>query len=291
MKISDIIKKKNITVSCEIFPPKTDAALENIDVLLAQTAALKPDFISVTYGAGGSTSKRTAQLASKLQNQYGIPTLAHLTCVGASCADIDASAEEYMQNGICNILALRGDKPHNLENMPDSDCRYAYEMIQRLRAMDGGDSLCIGAACYPEGHVECANRASDIHFLKQKTEAGVDFLTTQMFFDNDVLYRFLYRVLANGISTPIVAGIMPVINAKQIQRSCQLSGTELPSRLRGIADRFSDNPAAMRQAGIAYATEQIIDLIAHGVNNIHIYTMNKPDIAAKIMENLSDITL
>lgn len=290
MKISDIINQKNITISCEIFPPKTDAALENIDALLAQTAALKPDFISVTYGAGGSTSKRTAQLTARLQSEYKATALAHLTCVGASYDDIDAAAREYIQNGIYNILALRGDKPAGAAEMPEGDCKYACQLIEHLRAIDGGDKLCIGAACYPEGHIECANRASDIHFLKEKVSAGVDFLTTQMFFDNDVLYRFLYRVLANGINVPVVAGIMPVINAKQIHRACQLSGTELPSRLRGIADRFADSPAAMRQAGIAYATEQIIDLIAHGVNNIHIYTMNKPDIAAKIMENLSDIT-
>ena len=193
------------------------------------------------------------------------------------------------QAGIENILALRGDIPQDAQ-FPRPDCfHYANELVSFLRSLEGGAELCIGGACYPEGHVECPHFYTDLDNLKRKVDTGVDFLTTQMFFDNDVLYRFLFRALDHGITVPIVAGIMPVISVRQIQRSCELSGTVMPPRLQGIADRFGDDPAAMRQAGIAYATEQILDLIAHGVTHIHIYTMNKPDVAAKIMDNLSSI--
>lgn len=191
--------------------------------------------------------------------------------------------------GIENILSLRGDIPRDADFPSPEHYHYASELIGHIRSLEGGKELCIGAACYPEGHVECPHREDDIDFLKRKVDMGVDFLTTQMFFDNDVLYRFLYRVLAKGITVPVIAGIMPVMSVKQIRRSCELSGTVMPPRLQGIADRFGDDPAAMRQAGIAYATEQIVDLVAHGVEHIHIYTMNKPDVAARIMANLSDI--
>ena len=191
--------------------------------------------------------------------------------------------------GIGSILALRGDIPQDTSFPTPEHFRYASELIAHIRGLEGGEELCIGAACYPEGHVECPHFSTDLDHLKEKVDAGADFLTTQMFFDNDVLYRFLFRALDRGITVPIVAGIMPVINVQQIRRSCQLSGSVLPPRLQGIADRFGDDPAAMRQAGIAYATEQILDLIAHGVEHIHIYTMNKPDVAARIMDNLSDI--
>lgn len=289
MKISELFATGLITISCELFPPKAGTELAQIETVLRDTAALSPDFISVTCGAGGSTSKRTTEIASRLQNGYGISALAHLTCVSATQEEIAGMVGELRRNGIENILALRGDLPKDTEFPLPGHYRYASELIAELRSMEGGKDLCIGAACYPEGHVECAHREDDIDFLKRKVENGVDFLTTQMFFDNNVFYQFLYRILSKGITVPVVAGIMPVTNGKQIKRSCELSGTVLPPRFQGIADRFGDNPAAMKQAGIAYATEQIIDLIAHGVNHIHIYTMNRPEIAAKIMDNLSDI--
>lgn len=289
MKLSQLLTGGRVTVSCELFPPKTGAALAQVETVLRDTAALAPDFISVTYGAAGSSSKRTLELAARLQDAYHVPALAHLTCVASTRDQVAEMVSRLRGAGIENILALRGDIPQDSDFPSPQHYRYASELISHIRNLEGGDELCIGAACYPEGHVECAHREDDIDFLKRKVDMGVDFLTTQMFFDNNVLYQFLYRVLAKDIRVPIVAGIMPVTNMKQIKRSCELSGTTLPQRLQAIADRFGDDPAAMKQAGIAYATDQIVDLIAHGVEHIHIYTMNKPDVAASIMANLSDI--
>ena len=287
MKLSQLLTQGRVTVSCELFPPKTGAALAKVEDVLRDTAALSPDFISVTYGAGGSTSKRTLELAARLQDAYRVPALAHLTCVSATREEVTDMVERLRAAGIENILALRGDVPQDTSFPSPEHYHYASELVAHIRSLPGGQDLCIGAACYPEGHVECPHFTADLDNLKRKVDAGVDFLTTQMFFDNDVLYRFLFRALSRGITVPIVAGIMPVISVQQIRRSCELSGTVMPPRLQGIADRFGDDPAAMRQAGIAYATEQILDLIAHGVEHIHIYTMNKPDVAAKIMDNLS----
>ena len=287
MKLSQLLTRGRVTVSCELFPPKTGAALAKVEDVLRDTAALAPDFISVTYGAGGSTSKRTLELAARLQDVYRVPALAHLTCVSSTREEVTDMVERLRAAGIENILALRGDIPQDTSFPSPEHYHYASELVAHIRSLPGGQDLCIGAACYPEGHVECPHFTADLDNLKRKVDAGVDFLTTQMFFDNDVLYRFLFRALSRGITVPIVAGIMPVISVQQIRRSCELSGPVMPPRLQGIADRFGDDPAAMRQAGIAYATEQILDLIAHGVEHIHIYTMNKPDVAARIMDNLS----
>ena len=289
MKLSQLLTRGRVTVSCELFPPKTGAALAKVEDVLRDTAALAPDFISVTYGAGGSTSKRTLELAARLQDVYRVPALAHLTCVSSTREEVTDMVARLRAAGIENLLALRGDIPQDASFPSPEHYHYASELIAHIRSLPGGADLCIGAACYPEGHVECPHFTTDLDNLKRKVDAGVDFLTTQMFFDNDVLYRFLFRALDKGISVPIVAGIMPVITVQQIRRSCELSGTVMPPRLQGIADRFGDDPAAMAQAGIAYATEQILDLIAHGVEHIHIYTMNKPHVAAKIMDNLSCI--
>ena len=289
MKLSQLLTRGRVTVSCELFPPKTGAALAKVEDVLRDTAALAPDFISVTYGAGGSTSKRTLELAARLQDVYRVPALAHLTCVSSTRKEVTDMVARLRAAGIENLLALRGDIPQDASFPSPEHYHYASELIAHIRSLPGGADLCIGAACYPEGHVECPHFTTDLDNLKRKVDAGVDFLTTQMFFDNDVLYRFLFRALDKGISVPIVAGIMPVITVQQIRRSCELSGTVMPPRLQGIADRFGDDPAAMAQAGIAYATEQILDLIAHGVEHIHIYTMNKPHVAAKIMDNLSCI--
>ena len=283
MKIKELLARDQITFSCEIFPPKKDLEFSGIHKIVDQIHDLGADFISVTYGAGGSTSKKTLEVASYIQDTHHTPALAHLTCCGATKEDIARRVQEMKARGIENVLALRGDLPQDYVPGPYT---YAIELIRDIKAQ--GD-FCIGAACYPEGHVECAHKEQDIGFLKEKVEAGCDFLTTQMFFDNNVYYNFLYRVLAAGIQVPVIPGIMPVINAKQIKRSCELSGTVLPPRFKAIADTCAGIPQAMEQAGIAYATEQIIDLIANGVKYIHLYTMNRPQTAAKIVANLSHI--
>ena len=283
MKIKELLARDQITFSCEIFPPKKDLEFSGIHKIVDQIHDLGADFISVTYGAGGSTSKKTLEVASYIQDTHHTPALAHLTCCGATKEDIARRVQEMKARGIENVLALRGDLPQDYVPGPYT---YAIELIRDIKTQ--GD-FCIGAACYPEGHMECAHKEQDIGFLKEKVEAGCDFLTTQMFFDNNVYYNFLYRVLAAGIQVPVIPGIMPVINAKQIKRSCELSGTVLPPRFKAIADKFAEDPQAMEQAGIAYATEQIIDLIANGVKYIHLYTMNRPQTAAKIVANLSHI--
>lgn len=283
MKIKDLFGKKKVTISCEIFPPKKDTAFSGIFETVDVIQSLGVDFISVTYGAGGSTSKKTVEVASYIQERHHLPALAHLTCCDSTKEDIRQRLAEMKERGIENILALRGDKPKEYVPGPYT---YAIDLIRDIKSQ--GD-FCIGGACYPDGHVECEHKEDDIAFLKEKVEAGCDFLTTQMFFDNNVYYNFLYRVLAVGIQVPVIPGIMPVINARQVKRSAELSGTSLPPRFKAIADKFSDDPLAMEQAGIAYATEQIIDLVANGVKYIHLYTMNRPQTAAKIMENLSHI--
>ncbi|MCI1991422.1 MAG: methylenetetrahydrofolate reductase [NAD(P)H] [Oscillospiraceae bacterium] len=285
MKISEILSRGKVTVSCEVFPPKRDSDLEQVRNAVYRIAALKPAFLSVTYGAGGGTSRNTMRLAAEVQRR-GIPALAHLTCAASTKEEVAALLDGCRKNHIENILALRGDIPRGSNFPSPGQYHYASELVSQIKEAGG---FCIGAACYPEGHVECEHREDDIDFLKHKVECGCDFLTTQMFFDNNILYNFLYRILAKGIRVPVVAGIMPVTNSRQIRRICALSGTALPPRFRRIVDKFADRPEAMKQAGIAYATEQIIDLISNGVNAVHIYTMNKPDVAGKILENLSEI--
>ena len=213
-------------------------------------------------------------------------SLAHLTCASSTIEEVRDVIENLKENGIENILALRGDIPEGMPFPNGNRFRYAYELIEEIRKH--GD-FCIGAACYPEGHVENEHKAEDIRYLKTKVDSGVDFLTTQMFFDNDIHYNFLYRIREAGINVPVLPGIMPMTSEKQMKRSQELSGTVFPRRFLALLDRFGSSAAAMEQAGIAYATDQIIDLLSNGVNNIHIYTMNKPHVAAAIMNNLSEI--
>ena len=284
MKIRDILAGGRPTLSCEVFPPKTEDAYESVEHAAAEIAKLKPDFMSVTYGAGGGTSDYTVQIASTIQDVYKVTPLAHLTCVSSTREKVHVVLEQLKERGIENILALRGDIPK--DGKTPEVYHYASELIREIKS--AGD-FCIGAACYPEGHVESANKSVDMDYLKQKVEAGCDFVTTQMFFDNSVLYSYLYRIREKGITVPVIAGIMPVTNAGQIKRITQMSGSYLPSRFLSLVDKFGDKPAAMKQAGIAYATDQIIDLLANGVKGIHVYSMNKPDVAAKIKENLSEI--
>ncbi len=246
-------------------------------------AKLSPDFISVTYGAAGTTAKFTTELAEEVEKN-GVAAVAHVTCVSTDEESLDAYLKELSDNGIQNILALRGDMPQGRE--PKKVYTHASDLAKAIKAK--GD-FCIGGACYPEGHPEAATVSADIDALKIKAESGCEFFTTQMFFDNEIMYSFLSKFQRKGINIPVIAGIMPITNAKQLSRSVSLSGTTVPRRLREIVERFGENPAAMKQAGIAFATEQIIDLIANGVNNIHIYAMNRPDIAARILSNISEI--
>ncbi len=286
MKIIERIKQDQVHISFEVFPPKTDDAYDNVLEATEAIAKLNPSFISVTYGAGGGTSKNTVKIASHIQNDLGVDSIAHLTCVSSTKDEVTQVVEDLKAHGIQNVLALRGDIPKDATFPMAGQYRYAYELIQELKQK--GD-FCIGAACYPEGHVESVHKKDDILHLKEKVDCGVDFLTSQMYFDNSIFYNFLYRIREQGITIPVLPGIMPVTNGKQIARICQLSGTILPQRFHAIVDRFGDNPKAMQQAGIAYATDQIIDLIANGIHNIHVYSMNKPDVAKAIMDNLSEI--
>ena len=286
MKIRDILQKDRPTISFEVFPPKTMDNYASVEKATMKIAELQPDFMSITYGAGGGTSAYTIDIAANLMKTYNTPVLTHLTCVSSTKEKVHEVLGQMKDHGIENVLALRGDIPAASEFPLPGQYHYAAELIEDIKSQ--GD-FCIGAACYPEGHVEAPNRREDIRHLKEKVDAGCDFLTTQMFFDNSVMYSFLYQIREMGITVPVLAGVMPVTNKKQIKRSCELSGTYLPTRFKRMVDKFGDDPASMKQAGIAYATEQIIDLIANGVKGIHVYSMNKPEIAQAVMHNLSEI--
>jgi len=285
MKITQIFAEHEVTISFEVFPPKTDDRYATVEKAACEIAALHPSFMSVTYGAGGGTSKNTASIAADIQDKFHTPVLAHLTCVSSTREHVRNMVSIYKEKGIENIMALRGDIPK--EGRSIFEYNHACELIHDIKSID--DSFCIGGACYPEGHVECESPSADIRYLKEKVDAGLDFLTTQMFFDNNMLYNFLYRIREAGIDVPVLPGIMPITNRKQVARSVALSGSTVPQRFRMMVDRFGDDPAKMRQAGVIYATEQIIDLISNGVTHIHVYSMNKPDIAAGIMQSLDAI--
>ena len=286
MKISEILAKERVTLSFEVFPPKQNTNYESVEKAAFGVAELKPDYMSVTYGAGGSTRSNTVSIASGIQNRFGIDTIAHLTCVGAHKEDIHKVLDEMKSAGIENILALRGDKPKDFVGDPFVDYHYASELVKEIKAY--GD-FCVGGACYPEGHVDAVNKKEDILNLKKKVDAGCEFLTTQMFFDNNIFFNFLYRIREKGIMVPVIPGIMPITRGTQVATAVKLSGTNVPERFRNLVDHFGDNPAAMQQAGIAYATDQIIDLVANGIRHIHVYSMNKPEVASGIMNNLSEI--
>jgi methylenetetrahydrofolate reductase (NADPH) len=285
MKISEILKNNKVTVSFEIFPPKEWSKIENTKAVVREMSKAKPAFMSVTYGAAGTTSGFTTEIANEIKAS-GVTPLSHLTCLTSTKDKISSVINELKQNNIENILALRGDIPKDFVFPDEQHFHYAYELVNTIK--EQGD-FCIGGACYPEVHPESANKVEDIHHLKEKVDCGLDFITTQMFFDNDVFYNFRENCAIKGINIPIIAGIMPITNANQIKRSVELSGCKFPKKFEKIIERFGENPAAMKQAGIIYATEQIIDLMANGQNNIHIYTMNKPDVAEAIMKGLSEI--
>ena len=285
MKISDILQQNKPSISFEVFPPKQETGLSDVKQAAGAIAALNPSFMSVTYGAAGSSSKLTIEVAKDIRNLHGVTVMPHLTCVASTREHVEDMINRIQSEGIENIMALRGDIPK--DGVIANDYAHASDLITHIRAI--APDLCIGGACYPEGHIESEHKNEDIDFLKYKVDCGLDFLTTQMFFDNNIFYNFLYRIKDKGISVPVLPGIMPVTTAKQLSRSVQLSGTNVPERFKAIVDRFGDDPDSMRQAGIIYACEQIIDLIANGINHIHVYSMNKPEVAAAILDNLKYI--
>jgi len=289
MKIKDLLNTGKLSLSFEVFPPKTETAFENVKSATEEIAKLKPSFMSVTYGAGGGTSKYTLDIAKNIKELYGVPTLAHLTCVSSTKKTVGEKIREIKEYGIENIMALRGDIPDSLKYDDRSgwDYSHAIDLIRELK--ESNPDFCIGGACYPEIHPESANQKEDIKRLKEKVDSGCDFLTTQMFFDNNLLYNFLYKIREAGITVPVIPGIMPITNSNQIERAIKLSGSFMPRRFISLVDKFGHNPRAMMQAGIAYATDQIIDLYANNITNVHVYSMNKPEVAEKIQHNLSDI--
>ena len=284
MKIKDILASDRPVVSFEVFPPKKDAPFDPVKNAVERLARQRPAFISVTYGASGNARANTVEIASFVQS-CGVPALAHLTCVAASRDLIAGEVKALRAAGVENILCLRGDMPKDAAEQHPGHFTHAVDLVRALRP----SSLCLGGACYPECHPECPHIEEDIAHLREKVDAGLDFITTQMFFDNNIFYRYLAKLRGHGITAPIIAGIMPVTNGRQIDRICKLSGTYLPSRFKAIVDKFGDVPSAMLDAGVAYATEQIVDLFANGVNAVHIYTMNKPEVAERIMANLRGI--
>lgn len=289
MKIIELLKDEKLSLSFEVFPPKVDSSFESVKTATEEIAKLKPAFMSVTYGAGGGTSKYTLDIAKNIKDKYDVSSLAHLTCVSSMKETVRQRIEDMKNSGIKNVMALRGDIPEEMlgEDRTRWDYRYAIDLVRELKESDA--DFCIGGACYPEIHPESLNQKDDIKYLKEKVDAGCEFLTTQMFFDNNLLYNFLYKIREAGITVPVVAGIMPITNANQVARAISLSGSHVPQRFKSLVDKFGSDPAAMKQAGIAYATDQIIDLFANNVTNVHVYSMNKPDVAQKIQSNLSDI--
>ena len=289
MRLDNLFNQNKMHLSFEVFPPKTDTAFESVKRATEEIATLRPSFVSVTYGAGGGTSRYTLEIAKNIKKNYGVPTLAHLTCVSSTKDTVRERIVQMHEAGIENIMALRGDLTPELEATDRSGWayRHAVDLIHDIR--ESGYDFCIGGACYPEIHPESANQRDDIKYLKEKVDAGCSFLTTQMFFDNNLLYNFLYKIREAGITVPVIPGIMPITNANQIERAIKLSGSFVPQRFKALVDKFGHSPDAMKQAGIAYATDQIIDLFANGILNVHVYSMNKPDVAASIQGNLSSI--
>ncbi len=288
MRIIDILEKRNMSLSFEVFPPKKESTFESVVSATEEIAACRPAFMSVTYGAGGGTSRFTLDIAKNIEEKYQVPTLAHLTCVSSDKETVHQRIREMKERGIENVMALRGDLTPELMGTDPSTWAYSHA-IQLVRELKESGGFCIGAACYPEVHPDSRNQKEDIAFLKEKVEAGADFLTTQMVFDNNLFFNFLYKLREAGVTVPVLPGIMPITNAKQVERAIKLSGSFMPQRFKSIVDYFGNDPEAMKQAGIAYATDQIIDLYANGVTNVHVYSMNKPDVAKAIMDNLSQI--
>jgi methylenetetrahydrofolate reductase (NADPH) len=288
MFIKDIFKVKKPVISFEIFPPKKDDDIATIYNTIEALKDLRPDFISVTYGAGGSTRDKTVEIASIVKNKYNIEALAHLTCIGLEQQGLTDIIEDLKNNNVHNIMALRGDLPQGMDKsvLDNSSFSHASDIITLIKARE---DLCAGGACYPEIHPECSDFNRDIENLKLKVDCGADFLVTQLFFDNNKFYNFMDKASQVGISIPVTAGIMPVTNRKQIERMVSLSNASLPEKFKRIMEKYEHNPEALKEAGIAYATEQIIDLISWGIDGIHLYTMNRPETCRRIMNNITSI--
>ena len=289
MKISELLKSGKPLLSFEVFPPKTDATYDSIRTATEDIAAIRPHFMSVTCGAGGNSPQNsgyTVEIAKNLQTRFSVPSVAHVTCVASTRERILSHLGALRGAGIENIFALRGDIPRDAPDPSLWDYHHAADLVREIKAYGG---FSIGGACYPEGHPESKNQEEDIRYVKEKVAAGCDFLTTQMFFDNNLLYNYLYKIRERGVTVPVIAGIMPVTNVSQIARICSLSGCQIPQKFKAIVDHYGDDPDAMKQAGIAYATEQIIDLYANGIRAVHVYSMNKPEVAERIQSNVSAI--
>ena len=289
MKLTDILNNGKYNLSFEVFPPKRSANFDTVKSAIEKIAELRPSFMSVTYGAGGGTSEYTLSIARNVKEIYGFPTLAHLTCVSSTKETVADMIKSFKKAGIKNVMALRGDLTPEMEGADRSEWEYhhAIDLVRELKESDG--DFCIGCACYPEVHPESRDQREDIKYLKEKVDAGCSFITTQMFFDNNLLFNFLYKIREAGITVPVIPGIMPITKANQVERAIKLSGSFMPQRFKTIVDRFGSDDAAMMQAGIAYATDQIIDLYANGITNVHVYSMNNPDVARAIGRNISAI--
>ena len=285
MKIIDILKNKRVTLSFEVFPPKTADAVPTALAAAEAIAALHPDFMSVTYGAGGGTSDFTVHIASAVKKTYGVEVMPHLTCLSSTKEKVTETLQDYKEAGFETIMALRGDVP--ADGTRKNDFEHATDLMKQIKSFDS--SMTLGGACYPEGHPESPSLAADIENIRSKVDAGAQFLSTQMFFDNSLFYSYLSRLHAAGIDVPVLAGIMPITNKRILTRSLAMSGTAVPARYIAMVDAYGDSPEAMKQAGIAYATEQILDLYANGVRNVHVFAMNKPDVAKAIFENIHPV--
>lgn len=284
MRITEKLMVKDQLISFEVFPPKTDSAFESIEWSVRELAAFNPDFMSVTYGAGGGTSQYTTKIASLIKNKLDTTALAHLTCASTPIETINQILDTLKENHIDNVLAMRGDIPQGYEKSQGEYYAYAYELVKHIKEYGYFD---IGGACYPECHPECDTLEKDIENLKNKVDCGVDFLITQLFYDNDTFYSFLEKVRNKGIYAPIFAGIMPITNIKQIDRIISLSGTKLPDEVKAFLEKFGDKPEELEKAGLEFAIKQINDLLSNGVNGIHIYTMNKPYVARTVLKGIN----
>lgn len=286
MKIVDILKQNSKALSFEVFPPKRESSFESVCLATERIAKIRPAFMSVTYGAGGGVSQYTIDIAKNIKEKYQVPMLAHLTCVASSHESVAQKIEEMYQAGIRNVMALRGDLTPDLMKQDPSKWEYthAVELVRQLK--ESKHDFCIGGACYPEKHPESKSREDDLKYLKEKADAGCDFFTTQMFFDNEIFYDFLNKATGAGIKIPILPGIMPITSINQVEKSIKLSGSFMPKKLLTLVDKYGQNPEDMKRAGTEYALEQIQDLYDKGVKNVHVYSMNRVDIAEEIWTKL-----
>lgn len=286
MKLAELFNSRKTVFSFEVFPPKRNNPIETIYSTLDELQDLRPDFISVTYGASGSLADNsTCEIASAIKHRYGIESAAHLTCVNSTREEVTQVLKQLHENGVENILALRGDLAPDLA--PKEEFKHASELITFIK--ESGYDYGISGACYPEGHLDSRDQIEDILNLKKKVDAGAQHLISQLFFDNNLFYDFLDKVRIAGINVPIEAGIMPVVNKKQIERMVSLCGASLPAKFTKMMSRYENRPEAMRDAGIAYAVNQIVDLVSQGVDGVHLYTMNNPYIAKRISESVKSL--